>query len=316
MKQLAEMPVRTLGGLSSILGSYITYSSPLSPIYAALFSGHVEVMRSLLRRAKIEDCLKQVVETYIGIWGWQPLHLATLKRNLPMVKLLLEYGASVSSSTELRAQPAHIAAEVGSMDILAVLFNADASPSSLDVDGHSPLDYLTEYLTKKGGHNDIISHVFRPELLHIACKNDFVGNLKALPSLGARAGGYSPRILQSALDTAIRCGSPSSVQTLLEYGVNPNYCRDDGGTGLHTLVLKYRDDPQCVGVPDRQILRLLLEHVNLRSIHSTRTTVLFTLFHVGKERDALVGNQLARLFVENLPEHKVLERAALRSLIS
>ena len=219
MKQLAEMPVRTPGGLSSILGSYITYSSPLCPIYGALFSGHVEVMRSLLRRAKIEDCLNQVVEKYIGIWGWRPLHLATLKRNIPMVKLLLEYGASVSSSTELRAQPAHIAAEVGSMEILDVLFNADANPRFADVDGHCPLDYLIEYLAKKRGHNDIISH--GAELLHMACKNDFVGNLKALLSLGARAGGYSPRILQSALDTAIRCGSPLSVQNLVPLGVVP-----------------------------------------------------------------------------------------------
>lgn len=90
-----------------------------------------------------------------------------------------------------------------------------------------------------------------------------MGNLKALLSLGARAGGYSVCHLQLALDTAIRYGSPLSVQFLLEYGVIPTRRSPAGRSGLHTFFIRHDANLQYLGVADIRILRLLLERVDL-----------------------------------------------------
>lgn len=329
MTQLAKMPVRTPGSLMvpTILGGYISGSFYFCPIHAAVFNGHVEVMLTLLRRAKLEDDIDRVVEKAIGgteVDRWRPLHVATLKRNLPMIKLLVEYGASASSKTGYGVQPAHIAARTGSMDILAFLFSAHANPNCTDMNGRQPLHYITdsqdlpdvvEYLAKKGGHHDDIVQGLAPNLLCIACKNDFIGNLKALLSLGAGAGWYSACDLQSALGTAIRYGSPLSVQFLLEYGVIPTRRSPAGRFGLRTFFLRHGANLQYLGVADIRILRLLLERVDLLAWnHRESTTVLQSLFHLFDSK--LQRNNFAKLLMENLPEHRIFELETLRSIMS
>ena len=102
----------------------------------------------------------------------------------------------------------------------------------------------------------------------------------------------------------------------------PTRCRPDWLSGLHTFVLRYCADPQGVGVVDRRILRLLLERVDLLAISCDGRTVLDRLVHLvvhlGMKENELVWTDLKRLFrlfIENLPEHKVREQDALGAIV-
>ena len=312
-EKLATMP--------SVLGSYISGSFYFCPIHAAVFNGHLEVMRTLLHHAELEGDLDRVVEKAIGgteIDRWRPLHVATSKGNLPMVKLLLEKGATVLSKTGHGIQAAHLAARIGSTSILMALFDAGAQVNCTDSRGCQPIHYISDsqdlprvvdFLLGRGADTHSANGTDELTPLHMACRHDFTGNLKTLLSLGAAVGEHYPLQLESALDTAIRCGSSSSVQTLLEYGVSPSNCCYDGGSGLHTFVSRYCTTTKGEDPADLMIVRLLLEHIELLVFNDSGETVLDSLLRLGSK------SEIARLFLDSLPQHKVPEREKLSSVI-
>ena len=287
-RQLAMMPPTTPESpeIPAFLGSYISGSFYFCPIHAAVFNGHVEVMKTLLRRADLENDLDQVVEKVIGGTEndqWRPLHVATLKGNLSMVRLLLENGASVFSKTGYGIQAVHLAARTGSTEILAALFAAGADPNCTDLYGHQPLHYISdsqdlptviEYLVERGASIPGIHDADELTLLHMACRNDFPGNLKALLGFGALAGGFPLCQLESALDTAIRCGSALSVQTLL------------------------------LSLADEKTLPFFLDHVNLLGKDQNGVRFITSLLR-------LLPKDWTRLLLENLPSHKIIEKIVL-----
>ena len=145
-RQLAMIPPSNPQNrdILDFLGSHSLSSCPIN---AAVSNGHVEVMRTLLKRAKSENYLGWVVEKAIDgteTDRWRPLHVATLKGNLPMVKLLLENGASTLSETGHGIQAAHLAAKAHSKNILLALINEGASLSSKNLYGLTPYDYISE----------------------------------------------------------------------------------------------------------------------------------------------------------------------------
>ena len=75
-----------------LLGSYTSDLVESCPVHATVSNGHVEVMQTLLRAAELGHFLGQVVEKRvrgIGHDHYRPLHIATMKGNLPKVELLL-----------------------------------------------------------------------------------------------------------------------------------------------------------------------------------------------------------------------------------
>lgn len=316
-----EMVKEKLATMPNVLGSYISGSFYFCPIHAAVFNGHLEVMQTLLHHAELEGDLDQVVEKTIGgteIDRWRPLHVATLKGNLAMVKLLLQKGATVLSETGHGIQATHLAAKIGSTSILEALFDAGAHVNCSDLRGRRPIHYISdsqdfpqvvEYLLGKGADTRSPDGSEEATPLHMACRHDFAGNLKALLFHESSRGEHFPPELESALDTAIRCGSSVSVQALLEHGVNPNYCLNDGRSGLHTFVSDYCTTTQGEDPAKLMIVRLLLEHVELLAFNDDGEMVLDSLLRLGSK------NEIARLFLENLPEYKARERATLSMVI-
>ncbi len=218
------------------------------PIHAAVFDGDVELMQSQIWFAEMDKIASVVVEEVIGSTydSWPPLHTATLKSNLRMVRLLLEIGASVQRETTFGVQAIYLAAKTGSIKVIAALIDAGADINCMDAYGRQPLHYLLgsrdepdiiEYLMERGADIRGILYAKKYAQLHLACVRDYVGNLNTLVAAGQRIGNpLSSTELESALDKAILNGSALSVNYLLFQGVSPYQCRSDGGTGLHTSV--------------------------------------------------------------------------------
>ena len=238
-EQLARMPASTpeCPQVPTLLGSSTSSSLYLCPIAAAVFCDHVEVMQTLLQRAELENDLRRVVEKAIGgneIHRWRPLHVATLKCNLSMVKTLLPNGASVYSEIGHGIQATHLAAMIGHLEILSALVEAGADLDREDEDGLTPRKYFST------PDNNICMRMAAAlrrcvhPVLAGQIDSTWDGNApwpyKSLPK----------RSLQTR-DIAIRLGLPSLVEELIEDGFDPNQCRDDGGTGLHTIVWSYCD---------------------------------------------------------------------------
>ena len=312
-EKLAMMP--------PVLGSYISGSFYFCPIHATVFNGHLEVMRTLLRKAQLEGELGQVLEKTIGgteIDRWRPLHVATSKGNLAMVKLLLEKGATVQSPTGHGIQAAHLAARIGSISILQALFDAGAHVNCSDLHGHRPIHYISEsqdlphvihYLGQKGADVSGVDSAEELTPLLLACEHSFAGNIKALLSLRAPVTEHPSLQLDSALDTALRCGSSSAVQTLLKHAVISEYSHYGRLSGLHTFILRCCTATEGEKAADRKFLRRLLEEIELLLFDDSGETVLNNLLPFGCKDD------FTRLLMENLPADMAFEKRKMISMI-
>ena len=251
----------SLPALKDLLSSHPGDSPDIFQLYKAIIIGSVRNVRGLLECLGSEYGVSTNAGKKLGrtkYQCWQPLHVATTQNNLLMVELLLEFGASVCGKTERGVQAIHVAAGIRSVEILAALVDAGADPICEDHYGLQPLHYalsnnnlrnslkILQYLEDRGAdmHGTKCADELKP--LHWVCQRDFSSLLDARLSLGALLslregkGGFSDSELQSALDTAIRHGSYFPILILTHYGVSPNSCRSDGGSGLVTVLRSSR----------------------------------------------------------------------------
>lgn len=120
----------------------------------------------------------------------------------------------------------------------------------------------------------------------------------------------------STLDAAIRLGSSSFVEMFIENGVDPNCCRDDGGTGLHTFLTR-SNAPTSHNIADRKILRLLLDRIDLSARDHSGKTVLESVFQsVGARLHVPAKVDLAKFLLESLPKQRPTETKMLLWLIN
>ena len=304
-------------------GAYLSGSLHFCPINATISNGHVEVMKTLLQFAEQKTNLVQVVEKVIGgteIDHWRPLHVATMKGNLRMVNLLLLKGASVFSKTGLGIQAIHLAARIGSMELLMALIDAGADLNCADLDGRQPIHYISEsqdrpdiilYLAERGADIDGSLRSDGSTPRDLAYKKNHFGNYEVLGVLASRTNRFFEPVIESILDSAIRHNSTPLVEALLKRGVSPNCCRLDGGSGLHTFVLRF----QANAPHNTEILRFLLHSTDLLTKDVNGRTIMDSLFQFLIGEDTTSRTDLAVLFLKNLPEHKVMERRVLRSMI-
>lgn len=134
----------------------------------------------------------------------------------------------------------------------------------------------------------------------------------------------APRTYE-VLDNAIRLGLPSSIEVFIKYGSDPDHCRFDGGAELHAFVLRFYATASHDESSDKRILHLLLDQIDSLARDQNGETVVGTLFHLGAmqirakmvtEKLVLRTRTLAELFLECLPEHKVLEKKVLTSMMN
>ena len=262
-------------------------------VHAAIFDGDVELVHSQISFAEMHDNASEVVEQVIGSThdSWRPLHTATLKNNLRMVYLLLGKGAFVQSETKFGIQAIHLAAKIGSIEIVAALIDAGADVNCMDAYGSQPLHYLLgsrdepyilEYLMERGADIRGILYAEKHAQLHLACMKNYVGNLNVLVAASEGIGTpFSPTEIESALDKAILNGSALSVEYLLLQGVSPYECRSDGGTGVQRFGWRFYRTAHCDLYVEERILQLLLEYNDLFEDYHEGGTIPSSLFRLG-----------------------------------
>ncbi|CAD6589931.1 MAG: hypothetical protein ASARMPRED_004323 [Alectoria sarmentosa] len=262
--------------------------SGFKAIHVAAMHGHVNVVKTLLEHsASVEE--KTIastsggfrfhgnwIETINGSIGLRPLHLAANNSQGPMARFLVENGADIAARAEYRyAQPIHLAAASGSIEIIDLLIRAGAvidapsEPPNHHGPGWQPLHWAVAARKQR----NIITHLLANgadleaqtsnglDPLQLACIFDQVANVRTVLThhdTGARDGKK-----MFAFFYAINVKAWSTVEGLLNDGVDPN-CRDPyGRTAIHALssssvfeAADMRDAPSLA----EKVFQLLLTH--------------------------------------------------------
>lgn len=115
-------------------------------VHQAAAGGNVAVLAKVLDRCSDP---KQAVN--MADWkGWTPLHIAVVKKNPEVVKMLINAGADIHAEIShalapnrglTKSAPIHLAAIRAATNVFDVLVDAGASPVAEDRSGHRPLHY-------------------------------------------------------------------------------------------------------------------------------------------------------------------------------
>ncbi|EFA03060.1 ankyrin-1 [Tribolium castaneum] len=219
--------------------SSLVLKSPDNDI-ARLDSHGKNVLHYAVRSGNME-LVKYLVETFNEISVNQsdaasvsPLHIAVFKCHLPLVRYLVDKGASVNCACRERQTPLHVAAQHGYVEIMQVLIENEADINVFDMKERSPLslavlgsrEAAVELLIKNGARlNQEDAAGFTP--LRRAVWNDSTPIAMMLLNAGAR-------VVQShyLLHAAARSNNPEMVKALHEAGALLNIRDDQGNTPL------------------------------------------------------------------------------------
>jgi ankyrin repeat protein len=132
-----------------------------SPLMAALYRGHADIVEALIDAgAEIDvfaaaatgrlDDLRRTLDddriNAVSYDGWTPLHLAAFFGHHAAAKMLVDAGADVSavSSNSLKNTPLHAATAGRHSDVALLLLDHGADSNALDAGGYTPLQIATQ----------------------------------------------------------------------------------------------------------------------------------------------------------------------------
>lgn len=113
------------------------YPRHATPLYYAASFGLSDLVKNLLKNG--DD-----VNTPGSRFGGTPLHGATLREHISIMKLLLESGADASKADFNCITPLHTAARVGNPEVIKLLMQYRASSSATDKLGKTPCDWAVD----------------------------------------------------------------------------------------------------------------------------------------------------------------------------
>ncbi|XP_078598770.1 uncharacterized protein LOC144874471 [Branchiostoma floridae x Branchiostoma japonicum] len=178
------------------------YKPPL--LFHAVSEGDLEMCKVLLEsgaEVNVKDSLYNETALYIAM-------TSATEGNLPIVELLLAYGADPNQSKD-GLSLLHLAVKRGKMRTVEVLVQAGTNRAALDREGRSPL-----HLAAADGHSELVDLLCLPEILnspdkdgltalHLAADRGSLTTVRALLDTGADIDVKTPVTKVSPLDMAL-----------------------------------------------------------------------------------------------------------------
>ncbi|KAK6636040.1 hypothetical protein RUM43_009692 [Polyplax serrata] len=207
------------------------------PLLLAVESGNQSMCRELL----VSQAADQLRATTPD--GDTALHLATRRRDIDMVRILVDYGATVDLQNGDGQTALHIAAAEGDEVLLKYFYGVKASAAIVDNQDRTPM-----HLAAENGHAHIIelladkfkASIFErtkdgSTLMHIASLNGHSECAQMLFKKGVylhmpNKGGAR------SIHTAARYGHVGIINTLLQKGEKVDVTTNDNYTALHIAV--------------------------------------------------------------------------------
>jgi ankyrin repeat protein len=272
-------------------------------IFEAVRRGDVECVRELLRRGvnpNIRDIYVRGGSTTpfnIGLYlkrggvkegglsksggyccsGETPLHVASRRGHVEIVKLLLEHGADPNIRDMYGETPLHDAAYWGHADVVKLLLEHGADLSAKNKYGETPLflaihsEYGTEVaklLLERGADPNVRSKRMlygRRTPLHYAVLGGDVELARLLLEKGANPNAKD-EYGETPLHIAVVRGDLQMAKLLLQYGADPNARDKWGETPLDDvqnfieLAIEDGEDPQKVVKTAKEMTKLLRKY--------------------------------------------------------
>ncbi|KAL0267531.1 UNVERIFIED_CONTAM: hypothetical protein PYX00_009777 [Menopon gallinae] len=207
------------------------------PLLLAVESGNQSMCRELLSSQAADQLRATTPE------GDTALHLATRRRDLDMVRILVDYGTNVDIQNGEGQTALHIAAAEGDETLVKYFYGVRASASITDNQDRTPM-----HLAAENGHANIIelladkfkASIFErtkdgSTLMHIASLNGHAECAMMLFKKGVylhmpNKGGAR------SIHTAARYGHVGIINTLLQKGEKVDVTTNDNYTALHIAV--------------------------------------------------------------------------------
>ncbi|XP_068045458.1 ankyrin repeat domain-containing protein 16 isoform X4 [Anomalospiza imberbis] len=220
------------------------------PIHEAASMGHQECVSFLLERGASVDCLKKA--------DWTPLMMACTRKNLEVIKTLVEHGANPLLRNKDGWNCFHIASREGHPEVLRYLL--DVSPSCWDTEsttGRTPLHTAAMH-----GCSQVV------ELLLERCqyKPDSRDSCGVTPFMDALQNGHVS--IARLLLEKHQEGHGHTIRTLLSLGADLQATDGKGRSALHVasagqraeaagILLRagLRDAPDATGMLAQQLAR-------------------------------------------------------------
>ncbi|XP_055683322.1 serine/threonine-protein phosphatase 6 regulatory ankyrin repeat subunit A isoform X2 [Lutzomyia longipalpis] len=207
------------------------------PLLLAVEAGNQSMCRELLS-AQTAEQLKATTAN-----GDTALHLAARRRDVDMVRILVDYGTNVDTRNGDGQTALHIAAAEGDEALVKYFYGVRASASITDNQDRTPMHLAAEY-----GHANIIEILadkFRASiyertkdgstLMHIASLNGHAECATMLFKKGVYLHMPNKNGARS-IHTAARYGHVGIINTLLQKGEKVDVTTNDNYTALHIAV--------------------------------------------------------------------------------
>uniref|UniRef100_A0A673AK77 Ankyrin repeat and sterile alpha motif domain containing 1B n=1 Tax=Sphaeramia orbicularis TaxID=375764 RepID=A0A673AK77_9TELE len=249
-----SIPLPNLLSMWKGLNVNCTDSSGYTPLHHASLNGHREVVLKLLQF----EASTNVADSK----GCFPLHLAAWRGDVDIVRILIHHGPShcrVNQQNHERETALHCAAQYGHSDVVSVLLQELTDPTMRNSRQETPLDLAALYgrlqvvcMLVSAHPNLMTSHTRRHTPLHLAARNGHHSTVQTLLEAGMDVNCVTEN--GSALHEAALFGKMDVVRLLLDSGIDTNLRDSQGRTALEIL----REHP---APKSQQITALIQEYM-------------------------------------------------------